>query len=193
MERVPIEVFQFLGVNRETAHQMGMLGCGLQLNETGDYDWSELTITLSPDKEEVLLFLTVEGIPFTAIPGHVSRYIRIGILQFEEYIKYYLSIREFLMRFRKYRYLRLGRRAHLPAWQLTCQEVALIRLSDEDFDRNYISDPRRSLTFSESLRGGYLHTPVLRPGCEGVRNLPGPRTGGWIRSSSPARRWSLST
>jgi hypothetical protein len=177
MERVPEVVFITLGVPRARAKELGMLGCGLQLDDAGEYHWREATITLDLGRWEVTTFLRVEGIPFTHIPGFQET-ARITFLQMETYINKFKGIKEFLALFRRNKFLRLGRKAYLDPWELNSQDSYVLRMSDEDFLRYYIADPRGQLLASEITSRHALHTPVLRgvvpPG------LPDPEVSGWI-------------
>lgn len=183
MERIPQPVFSFLRVSRGTACQMGMVGCGLQLNKEGEYDWSETTITLSSDNEIARCFIVIEGIPHNFLVGSPGR-IRIGILQFEEYMRYFTSIKNFLEIYKSRRTLRLGPRRSVVPWELNSHDVFMLRMSEDDFKDCFIADPRGQLTTSEILRGLHLHAPCK---LKEVPELSGPpRRGNWIRTSSLA-------
>lgn len=183
MDRVPQVVLSFLRISRETASNIGMLGCGIQLNEMGEYDWSETTITLSIENEAFRCFAIVEGISFSNLPGMSGR-VRIGVLQFEEYMKYHDSIAEFLQLYYNRRVIRLGPRFRVSPWELNSHDWFMIHMSQDDFERKFVSDPRIHLTTSEILRGGSLHAPCM---LTEVPELSGPpRRGGWIRTNFSA-------
>lgn len=177
MERVPETVFLTLGIPRSQAAELGMLGCGLQLGDSGEYLWREATITVDLGRREVATFLRVNGIPFTLIPNHRNT-ARISFVQMETFIAKVAGIRDFLSLHRRNKFLRLGRRAYLEPWELTSRDSFLIRMSDEDFLRYYIADPRGQLMASEITSRTCLHSPLLKgavpPG------LPDPARGGWI-------------
>lgn len=176
LRRVPDTVFLFLGISRERASQMGVIGCGLQLNDDYEYSWSETTVTLSPNKEEVRIFLTVRRIPFSHVPNE-QRPLRISMLDMEDFILRYENIQRFLCMYRRNRFLRLGHRAYVPSWELDSREAFLLGMSDDDFDRHYVADPRGQLTFGEIARRESRHSPVelVRPA-----GIPDPGQGYWI-------------
>jgi hypothetical protein len=187
MERVPDEVFLFLRTSRRNAQQMGMVGCGLQLTGSGDYDWPAVTITVNASDERVKTFLTIEGIPFDDIVGKPS-YIRLGILQFEEFIVYYESVCEFARIHESLRFIRLGKRCQVPLWELTPQDAFILRMSESEFDTHFIKDPRGPLKFSEISRGISRHDPIMMSRPPG---FPDPGRGGWIKSNSIACQEAL--
>jgi hypothetical protein len=177
MERVPETVFLTLGIPRSLAASLGMLGCGLQLGDSGEYSWREATITLDLGFREVSTFLKVNGIPFTIIPNHRNT-ARISFVQMQTYISKVTGIREFLSLHRRNKFLRLGRKAHLEPWELDSRDSFLIRMSDEDFLRYYITDPRGQLLSSEITSRMVLHSPILR--ASSPPGLPDPAKGDWI-------------
>lgn len=161
-----------------------MIGCGLQLDDHGEYSWRETTATLSLNKEEVKLFLEIEKISYSHHPSGGSL-VRVSLLQMKEYIEYFPSIQEFLLNHRKNRFLRLGRRSRLPAWELDSHDAYLINMRDSDFENHYIADPRGQLSFAQSLNAqAYLHEPFMKTIPQG---LPSPGESGWIRLISSAR------
>lgn len=176
LSRVPDTVLLVLGMSRDKAYQHGMIGCGLQLDDSGEFDWVKTTITLSPSREEVLLFLHVRGIEYSLVPTE-RKPIRVSILDFEDYVLRYAAIQEFLELHRKYRYLRLGRKAFDSPWELDSHDAFLIRMADNEFTRCFVTDPRGPLTFSEIARGQSRHPPHM---VERPQGLPDPGQGGWI-------------
>jgi hypothetical protein len=182
MERVPNTVFSFLGISRETAHSLGMVGCGLQLNNSGEYSWKDTTITLDLGKDQVKIFLTIEGIPFDSPPG-MGGYARISILHMEQYAQYYSSIQEFLELYRKNRFLRLGRRARLPPWELDSRDAYIIRMEASAFSTHFVCDPRGHIPHSRIALGDTLHDPIMVGTLE---DMPVPGRGGWIKVNSVA-------
>jgi len=183
MDRVPSLVFNFLGCSREVAQQMGMLGCGLQLNESGDFSWRDTTCTLDLEKDFVKIFLHIEGIPFDT-PPHWEGYARISILHMEEYVRYFSSIQEFLELYRKNRFLRLGRRARLPPWELDSRDSYILRMEESAFRKHFVCDPRERIPHSRILFSDeVLHDPIV---VEQPDGLPDPGLGGWIRANSAA-------
>jgi len=177
MDRVPETVFLTLGIPRYQASELGMLGCGLQLDDSGEYLWREATITLDLSCKEVLIFLKVNGIPFTLIPN-IRNTARISFMQMETFISKVTGIREFLRAHQRNKFLRLGSKAYLEPWELNSQEAFRIGMSDEDFATYYIPDPRGRLLNTEVTLRCSLHSPLLKgtnpPG------LPDPAKGDWI-------------
>jgi hypothetical protein len=183
MERIPQVVFSFLRISREAAQRMGMIGCGIQLTEDGEYDWSQTTITLSLSNEAARCFITIEGIPYSNLPDASGR-ARIGILQFEEYMRYHSSILSFLGNYYSRKTIRLGPRARVPPWELNSHDSFILNMSEDDFRSKFFADPRGRLSTSEVIRGLTLHAPCM---IEGIPELSGvPRQGGWIRTNSAA-------
>jgi len=173
---VPTTVLLTLGLTRDEAYQYGMIGCGLQLDSTGEFDWAQTTITLSPDKEEVMVFLKVRGIEYSLVPTE-RKPIRVRILDFEDYVLRYVSIQKFLDGYRRNRFLRLGERASRPAWELDSHDAFLLGMDDDQFRSSFVSDPRGQPTFSEVARGVTRHAPYMLARPQG---LPDPGQGGWI-------------
>lgn len=182
MERVPNLVFSFLGIDRGTAHNMGMVGCGLQLDDTGEYSWKDTTATLDLGKDQVKIFLTIEGIPFSGIPSK-DGYARVSLLHMEQYCEYYSSIQEFLELYRKNRFLRLGRRARLPPWSLNSRDAFILRMEDNAFLTHFVPDPRGRVPHSRISSDDVLHEPLMLELPDG---LPSPGRGGWIKVCSVA-------
>lgn len=182
MSVVPDWALRVLGISRTHANRLGVVGCGIQLTETGEYDYGSLTVTLK-SSENLFCFLTVERIPFDYLK---TRYIRLELTQVEEYIKYSESIKEFLDRWMKVKAKRLGPKALLPPWELDSQDHFIIMLDDESFSRHFISDPRERLSHAELLRGNSLHKPLMKTVPEGYPQVP--RAGGWIRPCSIAKK-----
>jgi len=182
MDRVPTEVFLFLRTSRRKALEMGMVGCGIQLTDQGEISWADVTCTVTTEDRKVKTFLTIEGIPFDDIPGKPS-YVRIGLLQFEEFIGYYESICEFSRIHETRRFVRLGSRCRVPLWELTSKDAFILRMEESEFRTHFIADPRGQLSFSEISQGGSRHDPLMmiRP-----PGLPDPGSGGWIKSNSIA-------
>lgn len=181
-DRIPSMVFEFLRISRELAHEVGIVGCGLQLDDQGEYSWRDTTLTLDLGKDVVKVFLTIEGIPFDS-PPHWEGYARVRILHIEEYLKYYSSIQEFLESYRKNRFLRLGRRALLPPWELDSRDSFILRMEESAFKTHFICDPRERISHSGIIRGETLHEPLMVREPDG---LPSPGLGGWIRVCSVA-------
>lgn len=176
LSRVPTTVFLVLGVTRDRAYHYGMVGCGLQVDDSGEFDWAQTTVTLSPDKEEVLLFLKVRGIEYSLVPSD-RKPIRVSILDFEDYMRRFASIQEFLELYRRYRYLRLGPKGFGSPWELDSREAFLIRMESNEFNRYFVTDPRGQLTYSEIARRVSRHAPTMLAVPPG---LPDPGKGGWI-------------
>lgn len=176
LSRVPVTVFLFLGVTRQDAYKVGMVGCGLQLADSGEFDWAETTISVNLTNDEVRVFLRTKHIPFTVSPVSSST-LRVGILDFKEYIERHSMIVDFLSTFRRNRYLRLGSRAFLDPCDLDSRDSFILGLSDKEFDASFVSDPRGPLSFSEISSRSGRHSPVqYRP----IRGLPDPGQGSWM-------------
>jgi len=155
---------------------MGMVGCGMQLDDSGEYAWSETTVSLSLGMPQVCVFLKTKKIAFSEIPG-MSSIARIPIKLALEYISVYPLILSFLERFRKNRFLRLGHRAFLDPWDLDSRDSFILTMSEEDFKSSFIEDPRGPPLLSEISSGIGRHSPKL------FRNIPGlpdPGQGSWI-------------
>jgi hypothetical protein len=177
MDRIPSDVFIVLGRTRSECKALGMVGCGLQLNDIGDYAWSETTFSVSLDAPEVRVYLRVKGIPYITIPT-LSSIARVNFQQMEEYIGVLPDIRKFLREYSRNRFLRLGNKASREPDSLDSRDAFLLRMSNEEFEKFYVSDPRGSLSVSSLLRGYTLHPPVLK-GVEPA-GLPAPGLGDWI-------------
>jgi hypothetical protein len=107
LSRIPTTVFLVLRLTREHAYQYGMIGCGLQTDDSGEFDWAQTTITLSADKEEALLFLKVRGIEYSFVPTD-RKPIRVSLLDFEEYVHMYDALQAFLEAYRQNRFFGVG-------------------------------------------------------------------------------------
>jgi hypothetical protein len=184
MDRVPFPVFEFLGCTREQAQELGMVGCGLQLADSGEYSWRDTTCTLDLGKDSVKIFLFIEGIPFDKMPEKQA-YARVRLLHMEEYVKYYSSIEEFLQLYRRNRFLRLGSRARLDPWELDSHDSFILRMDDQTFNECFISDPRGRISYSRIVNSEEtLHKPFMIRKPDG---LPDPGLGGWIKVCSFAK------
>lgn len=162
---------------------MGMLGCGLQLGDDGEISRRDTTVTLDASRPEVQCFFGLEGVEVSNFsPLNISR---ISILQMEEYIVLYPEIVEYLRLYERNRFLRLGNRARVPAWNLSSRESYIVRMSDDDFHRHFVSDPRMRMTMAGILNPNlFLHPPILIG--EGPDGLPPPDQGAWGRLTSCA-------
>jgi len=155
---------------------MGMIGCGLQLDDTGDYAWGETTISLDLGKPQVCIFLKTKKIPFSTLPGMCS-IARIPTLTMLEYITCYPVILSFMENHRKNKFLRLGHRAFLDPWDLDSHDSFKLLMSDEEFSSSFIVDPRGQPLLSEIASRVGRHSPKqFRP----VQGLPDPGLGSWI-------------
>jgi len=175
VSRIPETIILLLGIPRKSCHVYGISGCGMQLDDSGEIDWRETTLTMSLAKRELPLFLTVRGFAFNYIPK-IGGYVRLDIPTVEKFISAFDGLRDFLTCFDRNKFLRLGPSAFEEPWTLTTRQARLVTLSDEEFDKLFIADPRGPLQVSEILRRVPRHTPVLRPGYE--FSFPGVR--GWI-------------
>jgi len=175
--RVPVTVFLFLRISREDAHSMGMVGCGLQLDATGDYSWADTTVSISLENVQANIFLKTRKMDVHALPGLGDRIARIPILDMVEYIRLYPNILSFLERYRKNRFLRLGRRAFLDPWDLDSRDSFLLNMDDSEFESSFIQDPRGPPLASEVASGNGRHSPKLIRAPPG---LPDPGVGSWI-------------
>jgi hypothetical protein len=176
LERVPVTVFLFLGVNRQDAHSMGMIGCGLQLDDSGDFSWGDTTVSLDLSLPQVCVFLKTKRIDFSVLPEK-SNITRVPIKTMVDYVSSYETVLSFLENFRKNRFLRLGHRALLDPWDLDSRDSFMLRLSEEEFSSSFIADPRGPPLLSEiTSRTGRLSPKQFRP----VPGLPDPGVGSWI-------------
>jgi hypothetical protein len=176
LERVPTTVFLLLGVNRQDAHSMGMVGCGMQLDDEGEYAWRETTVSLDVRNSHVCIFLETKKILPLDLPNAPS-FKRVPILVMEEYIKVYPNIVRFLEQYRRNRFIRLGPRAFLDPWELDSRDSFILSLDDEMFSSYFLADPRGKPLFSEAASRSGRHAPML------LRSLPGlpdPGVGSWI-------------
>lgn len=176
LERVPTTVFLVLGISRQDAHSMGMIGCGLQLDDTGDFAWSETSVSLDLGLPQVCIFLKTKKIPFSVLPG-VSHVARIPIKLMLEYIVVYPTITSFMECHRRNKFLRLGHKAFLDPWDLDSHDSFKLLMSDDDFNSSFITDPRGPPLHSEIAARRGRHSPKqFRP----VQGLPDPGVGSWI-------------
>jgi hypothetical protein len=182
LERVPTTVFLFLGVNRQDAHSMGMVGCGLQLDDLGDYAWRETTISLNLGLPQVCVFLKTRNIPFSTLPGK-DGISRLPIADMLGYIKDFPLISSFLEVHRRNKFLRLGRRAFLDPWDLDSRDSFLLSMSEDDFSSSFVSDPRGPPLHSEIASRVGRHSPKQ---FRTVPGLPDPGQGSWILGNPPA-------
>jgi hypothetical protein len=176
LSRVPTTVFLFLGVSRQDAHKMGMIGCGLQLDNTGEFAWGETTISLNLEIPEVCVFLRTRKIPFSTLVEN-NLVARIPILEMVEYAKRFGDVVEFLRLHAKNKYLRLGSRAFLDPWDLDSRDSFLLRMNDEEFASSFISDPRGRPLLAEVTSRNGRHSPKQ---VRAVPGLPDPGRGSWI-------------
>jgi len=175
LARVPETVFLVIRIDRIRAHKMGMVGCGMQLNDVGDYDWRETTISLSLGSPQVCVFLRTRGVAFDHIPGRES-FVRISPLLMEEYGRDFDRISSFLELYRKNRFLRLGSRAFLDPWDLDSRDSFLLRMDDAEFNASFIVDPRGQPLIAELIsRQGRYPPKRIRD----VPGLPDPGRGKW--------------
>jgi len=182
MSGIPTVVFTFLGLSPEKAKTVGMSGCSLQLDDQYEYDWKETSILMSKAHTEFKMFCVIEGISFDDSTS--EGLCRITIQQMEEYINLYPSISSFLEMWEETRFLRLGRRARLPPYELDSYDAFLVRMPRKEFDSFFVSDPRGPLSYAELANSAYfLHKPLMKKTPEG---LPAPGSRGWIRLSSIA-------
>lgn len=183
MTVIPEIIFQFLRISRAHAEELGIEGCGLQLNDSGEFHWSESTISLARERDEVKMFLHLEGVEVSQLPG--TGILRIPITQAEQYVALFPSIVDFLQLYRRNRFLRLGRRARLPPWELDSHDSFLIKMSDSDFNRYYIHDPRSRMSTAGVINpAAFLHSPILA--AVAPPGIPLPGEGSWTRLSSAA-------
>jgi len=181
MDYIPYEICRFLQTEREELAQMGVVGCGLQLDPKGDYLWEETTLSFHQGNTALRVFLTVEGLSSNPLPGR--EVIRLSLLTCEEFVRYHKSIQDFLELYHTRKWVRLGRRARLPPWEMSSQDAFIITMNENDFENHFTSDPRGRLSHTGLVTGATLHDPIMhtKPG-----GLPDPRQGGWIRSNSIA-------
>jgi hypothetical protein len=176
LERVPTTVFLVLGINRQDAHSMGMVGCGLQLDDSGDYAWGETTISLSLSLPQVCIFLKTKKIPFSVLPG-MCGIARIPTKLMLEYIVVYSTILSFMESHRKNKFMRLGHKAFLDPWDLDSHDSFKLLMTDEEFSSSFIEDPRGPPLLSEIAANIGRHSPKQ---FRAVRGLPDPGMGSWI-------------
>jgi hypothetical protein len=176
LERVPTTVFLFLGVSRQDAHSMGMVGCGMQLDDSGDFAWKETTVSLSLGQPQVCIFLKTKNIEFSVMPG-MCNIARIPISTMLEYITVFPVIVSFIEKHRKNKFMRLGHRAFLDPWDLDSHDSFKLLMDDDAFASSFIEDPRGPPLLSEIASRIGRHSPKqFRP----VPGLPDPGQGSWI-------------
>jgi hypothetical protein len=173
---LPQTVFVVLGVSRDDVARMGMSGCSLQLNDSGEISWVDTAILLDGSRREVKTFLRVQGKDF--VHAAQGNHIRISVPDAREYFMKYPTIELYLDSYDRNRFIRLGSRCYLEPWNLNSEDSFILRMSDEEFNLHYISDPRCRVTTAEILRRIHLHKPVLIAGKP--RGLPDPDGRGWI-------------
>jgi len=176
LERVPTTVFLFLRTSRADAHKMGMIGCGLQLNDQSEYDWSETTISLDLRLPQVCVFLKTKKIEFSVLPER-NLVARVPILVMEDYVAQYATVISFLDMHKRNKFLRLGHRAFLDPWDLDSRDSYILRLSDEEFESSFIADPRGQPLLSEITSRSGRHSPKQ---FRTIPGLPDPGVGSWI-------------
>jgi len=176
LSRVPLTVFLFLGVSRQDAHGMGMLGCGLQLDDSGEYSWADATASLDLSNSKVCIFLRTKKIDFPVFPGK-SGIARISLSCMREYIALYATIVQFLDAYHKNRFLRLGRRAFLDPWDLDSHDSHVLLMDDESFSSSFIVDPRGQPLLAEITTREGRHSPKQ---FRAVPGMPVPGRGSWI-------------
>lgn len=174
LARVPDTVTLYLGFPRDKLYQFGMVGCGLQLDDSHDFDWASATCTLRRDVDEFLIYMSTRGVAPSEIPG-CGDFHRIPIRTMADYCQSFARISQFLAAYWKNRFLRLGGKAHLRPEQLNSQDAFILEMEESDFRRFYLSDPRGILTGAELMRGLTRHPPVLLGGVP--PGLPDPETG----------------
>lgn len=173
---IPQTLFVVLGITYASAASMGMSGCSIQLNSEKEISWSDTMILFDHSRREVKTFLRLQSAGFTrTVTGNM---LRVSIPEAIEYFNKYSTIQVYLDSYDRNRHLRLGSRASLDPWDLNNRDSFILRMSDDDFNRHYISDPRNRVTTAEAIRGLTLHSPVLRGA--NPDGLPDPGIRGWI-------------
>lgn len=176
LSRIPTTVFLFLGVNRPDAHKMGVIGCGLQLDDQGEFAWGETTVSLDLNNVYVCVFLRTRNIPFSVHPEN-NLISRVHISLVKDYVSQFANISSYIDDYRRNRFLRLGHRAFLDPWDLDSYDAFLVRMSDEEFSSSFIADPRGQPLHSEIASKVGRHSPKR------IRDIPGmpvPGSGSWI-------------
>jgi hypothetical protein len=173
---IPQALFVAIGVNRTDCIRMGLTGCSLQLDDTQEYSWAESEVLLDFGRREVRTFLRIQGVSFAHTV--IGTNVRISVLAVREYFHKYYSIEKFLGAYDKNRVLRLGSRYTVNPWDLDSRDSIILRMEDSEFNRIFISDPRKRLTTAEILRNLSLHSPVLRGEPPAWHSCPASR--GWI-------------
>lgn len=175
LSRIPTTVFLFLGVNRLDAHKMGIVGCGLQLDDQGEFAWGETTISLDVGNARVRVFLRTRNISFSVHPES-SSISRVHISLVKDYVSQFANISSFIDDYRRNRFLRLGHRAFLDPWDLDSYDVFLVRMDDEEFSSSFIVDPRGQPLHSEITSKIGRHSPKQ---IRGIPGMPFPGLGSW--------------
>lgn len=113
------------------------------------------------DCDELRLFVKLNKESVSHSP---SGSVRLTLSQAADYVRSFPGYSTLTVAWRQNRSIRLGRRALLPVWALTPEELGILAMSPRDFGQNYVSDPRGRLTFSEVVRRETRHKPV----CVGI-------------------------
>lgn len=173
---IPETLLIVLGVSYADLISMGFVGFTQELNSDNEISWSDSSVCLDRRRREVQTFLRVQSISNT--DSIMGPRLRVSIPDARTYFNRYGDLEDFLKAYDTNKYLRLGSRASLEPWELNSKDSFILRMSDAEFQRYFISDPRKTIPYSSMVRGSTLHSPVLRgmhpPG------LPDPEDRGWI-------------
>jgi len=133
-----------------------MTGFRVELDSSNEYCWKESRLTFL-GSDELRLHLSLQG---ETLEASLSGNVLLSLSQASDYIGHFEEYTSLVQSWRDNKSLRLGRRCHLPIWELTRSELGLVSLSHRDFRRDYLADPRGRLSFSDVLRGEHRHTPL---------------------------------
>jgi len=173
---IPETLLIVLGISYADLIRMGFVGLVQELNSDGEISWSESLVCLDKGRREVQTFLRIQAISNTdSINGPR---LRVSIPDAQTYFNRFDDIERFLNAYDANKYLRLGSRASLEPWELNSKDSFILRMSDAEFQRYYISDPRKTIPYSSMVRGSTLHSPVLRGMCP--PGLSDPEDRGWM-------------
>lgn len=137
--------------------------------------------------DELRLHLSLVG---ERLEASLSGNVLLSLSQASDYIGHFYEYTRLVQSWRDVKSLRLGRRCHLPIWELTPEELGLVSLSHREFRLNYQADPRGRLSFSEVLRREYRHKPLC-VGAPAPQYQRGPLVKGTVLLEPRSRRGSL--
>jgi len=164
-----------------------MTGFRVELDSSNEYCWKESRVTFL-GSDELRLHLNLQS---ERLEESLSGNVLLSLSQAADYVGHFGSYTTLVQSWQETKSLRLGRRCHLPIWDLTLEELGLVSLPHREFRRNYIADPRGRLSFSETLRREHRHLPLC-VGTPAPQYQRGPLVRGPVLIESHSMRGRLS-